>query len=92
MKATLGIVFLCLLSSLNAWAQNIKVTGVVTDKEGTLIGATVTVKGNSGTGTVTDLDGRYEINVPADGTLVYRISDIIRWKSPLKGRKSSMYR
>ena len=34
MKATLGIVFLCLLSSLNAWAQNIKVTGVVTDKEG----------------------------------------------------------
>lgn len=44
MKATLGIVFLCLLSSLNAWAQNIKVTGVVTDKEGTLIGATITVK------------------------------------------------
>ena len=87
MKATLGIVFLCLLSSLNAWAQNIKVTGVVTDKEGTLIGATVTVKGNSGTGTVTDLDGRYEINVPADGTLVYSYIGYNTVEKPVKGQK-----
>lgn len=71
MKATLGIVFLCLLSSINVWAQNIKVTGIVTDNEGALIGATVTIKGNATTGTVTDIDGRYEINVPSNGTLVY---------------------
>lgn len=42
------------------------VTGVVTDDEGeALIGVSILVEG-TGTGGVTDLDGTYSINVPAD--------------------------
>ena len=45
-------------------AQNIKVTGVVTDTEKLpVMGAAVMVSGTS-TGTATDLDGNFEIDVP----------------------------
>lgn len=50
-----------------------KVTGVVKDAKGEpMIGVSVMVKGNKSLGTVTDLDGRYTLNVP-DGkaTLVF---------------------
>ncbi|GJM34776.1 MAG: SusC/RagA family TonB-linked outer membrane protein [Saprospiraceae bacterium] len=57
----LGFVF-CLLA-LPATAQK-KVTGTVTDDLGTpLIGVTVTQKGTT-TGTLTNLDGLYELNLP----------------------------
>lgn len=48
------------------------VTGTVTDSEEnqSLIGVSITVKGTT-TGTVTDLDGRYSIDVPADAVLVF---------------------
>ena len=87
MKITLGIVFLCLLSTLNAWAQNIKVTGVVTDKEGPLVGATVIVKGNSKTGVVTNPDGHYEINVPTGGVLIYSCLGYNTVEKTVKGQK-----
>lgn len=46
------------------------VTGRITDEDGEpLIGASVQVKGTS-TGTVTDIDGNYSIDAPADATLV----------------------
>ena len=46
-------------------AQNIKVTGVVTDTEKLpVMGAAVMVSGTS-TGTATDLDGNFEIDVPS---------------------------
>ena len=48
-----------------------QVSGVVTDTDGeTLIGVNILVKGTS-TGTVTDFDGRYSLNAPSDGTLVF---------------------
>lgn len=53
-----------------AFAQNVKVTGVITDKEGPIIGATIVIKETS-TGTVTNLDGEYELDVPRGATLVY---------------------
>lgn len=43
------------------------VKGIVTDSNEPLIGATVIVKGTT-TGTVTDIDGSFEINVPSDAT------------------------
>ncbi len=43
------------------------VKGTVTDSNDPLIGATVLVKGTE-TGTVTDIDGSFELNVPADAT------------------------
>lgn len=54
-----------------ALAQKITVTGTVIDPEGEpLIGASVLVQGET-MGTATDLDGRYSLSVPADGTLVF---------------------
>ena len=52
-------------------AQVKAVTGVVKDASGeTIIGASVVVKGSK-VATITDVDGKYKLNVPADGkTLV----------------------
>ena len=51
--------------------SGITVTGVVTDQNGEpVIGANVVVKGNTQTGTITDFDGNFTLNVPANSTLV----------------------
>ena len=50
--------------------QNIKVSGQVVDPDGEpLIGATVRVKGAEN-GTMTDLDGNFQLDVPSNSTLV----------------------
>lgn len=50
--------------------QTIKVSGQVVDQDGeALIGATVKVK-NAQTGVITDFDGNFTIDAPANGTLV----------------------
>jgi TonB-linked SusC/RagA family outer membrane protein len=58
---------LCLLICfclLPATAQSIKIGGTVTDKEKSpLIGVSVLVKGSS-TGTTTDIDGKFQLDVP----------------------------
>ena len=57
--------------TVSAWAQNISVSGTVTDVNGEpIIGAYVLVQGTS-TGTSTDVDGNYQLNVPSNGTLVF---------------------
>ena len=48
--------------------QTKKISGTVTDAQGPIIGATVRVVGTK-IATVTDLDGRYTLNVPAGATL-----------------------
>ena len=50
--------------------QTIKVSGQVVDQEGEpLIGATIKVKGAQ-SGAITDFDGKFSIDAPANGTLV----------------------
>lgn len=62
---------LSLAVSLGAWAQQITVTGTVTDTEGgPLIGATV-LAGDSGHGASVDLDGNYTIKTNPQGTLTF---------------------
>ena len=68
--------FFTLLLSVLAFslsAQNITVKGVVTDDSGmTVIGATVIVESDATRGTVTDIDGNFELsNVPKDAKLVF---------------------
>ena len=49
--------------------QRKKITGVVTDQTGeTVIGANVSVKGTT-TGTITNIDGEFSLDVPEDGIL-----------------------
>lgn len=64
--------FLFLLSSFSAlMAQNIKVSGVVSDKQGvTLPGVNVVLKGTQ-KGEITDFDGNFQLDVPSDGVLTF---------------------
>lgn len=54
-----------LFSWQSAFAQQVGISGTVTDSKGeTLIGVSVSVKGST-TGTITDLDGKYSLSVPS---------------------------
>ena len=61
---------LCMmLASVAAFAQNVKVSGVVSDENGEpLMGAAVLVKGTT-TGTTTGLDGDFNLEYPQGATL-----------------------
>ena len=68
-------VFLTLLTgwvmTLSSFAQQIKVNGVVLDAQGEpIIGANILVKGTSN-GTITDLDGNFQLSADADAILVF---------------------
>lgn len=66
------MLLLLFLAGTSAAAQAQQtVTGIVTDTSGEpVIGATVAQKGTNSNGTITDLDGRFSLKVPANGTLV----------------------
>ncbi len=69
MRTVMLMLFAALTFNLSA--QTITVTGVVTDSTGEpIIGASVVEKGNTSTGTVTDLDGNFTLSVPSKATLV----------------------
>ena len=60
-----------LIFSVNANAQQVTVTGTVTDVNGPMVGATVIEKGNETNGVMTDVDGKYSIKVPASAEIVF---------------------
>ncbi|SFB36343.1 SusC/RagA family TonB-linked outer membrane protein [Algoriphagus aquimarinus] len=67
----LRVVLFLLLSVSYSWAQEAQVRGTVYDESGmALPGATILVKGTT-KGTTSDLDGKYSIAVPANGTLIF---------------------
>jgi TonB-linked SusC/RagA family outer membrane protein len=64
------VLFLSFLCSLNVHAQNKRVTGVVTDElDEPLAGVTIVVK-NSTRGVLTDVDGKFSIDVAPGNILV----------------------
>lgn len=62
------IFFLLCLFPLWIYAQNITVKGTVKDAFGPVIGASVVQKGTTN-GTMTDLNGGFTLNVPANSTI-----------------------
>lgn len=67
----LGLTFVAMIVPIYIQAQNVLVTGTVTSSDNSpLPGVNVLVKGTS-TGTVTDVDGKYSLDAPATGTLVF---------------------
>ena len=73
MRVKLLLFFICLsVSYLTAQTRTIR--GTVTEDNGEpIIGANVLVKGNTSIGTVTDIDGKFTLNVPADArTLIFK--------------------
>lgn len=65
-----SLALLCTVAVQAATMSDIRVSGTVVSEGEPLPGASVFVKGTKN-GTVTDIDGRYSISVPADGTLVF---------------------
>ena len=69
MKSKLFTCLALLLLSMSLMAQTKKVSGTVVDGVGPVAGVSVIEKGTQN-GAVTDLDGKYSINVPQGATLV----------------------
>lgn len=68
-RCVLGTLVFLLSSTLCTKAQNLSVSGTVTDDTGQpVIGASVKVPGSS-VGTITDMDGNFTISVPKDTKL-----------------------
>ena len=65
-----AILVLAGLSANFAFAQTRSISGTVVDSQNVpVIGASVMVVGDSRTGTITDLDGRFSLNVPAGSSI-----------------------
>ena len=65
--------------------QEKRVTGTVTSEGEPLPGVSVQLKGAS-SGTITDIDGNYSIEVPATGTLVFRFVGMRSVEQPVNNR------
>lgn len=65
--------------------DDLRVTGTVVSEGEPLPGASVFVKGTKN-GTVTDIDGRYAISVPSDGTLVFSFIGLQTQEHKVGGR------
>ena len=71
------LLVLLLFPFVSVFAQNMNISGVVIDNEGlTMPGVSVAVKGTT-TGTITDIDGKYNIEVPKGVCLYFLLWDIL---------------
>ncbi|MBO7640831.1 MAG: SusC/RagA family TonB-linked outer membrane protein, partial [Bacteroidales bacterium] len=76
-----------LLASVSTFAQNISISGTVTDLTGAALeGAAVIVDGTSN-GVITGADGRYSINAPSNAVLSVTYIGYIGQKIPVEGRR-----
>lgn len=72
MRHFLMTCILLLSCSMGTWAQNIVVTGVVTDaQKEPLIGVNVAVKDVPGLGAITDINGKYKISIEPYQRLIF---------------------
>ena len=80
--------FLMCITAFTVSAQNINVSGTVTDNTGlTVIGATIVVEGNFEKGTVTDIDGKYLLkDVPSNATLQFSYVGLQTKNVPVNGK------
>ena len=86
-KSFVMLILFCIGICTNVlWAQK-KVIGVVMDKDANqpLIGANVVEKGTTN-GTVTDLDGKYMLEVPENAVLEFSFLGMKTVEEPLNGR------
>ncbi|HWJ30160.1 MAG TPA: SusC/RagA family TonB-linked outer membrane protein, partial [Flavisolibacter sp.] len=60
----MALLLLCIFSFSLLFAQDRKISGIITDEKGPLSGATVSVK-NFGLATTTDASGHFSLNVPS---------------------------
>jgi len=64
MRLKFRILIFTLIYSTLTFSQNTTINGIVTDEKGeAIIGATIQIKGNAQSGTITDFDGKFKLNV-----------------------------
>ncbi|WP_163324720.1 SusC/RagA family TonB-linked outer membrane protein [Draconibacterium mangrovi] len=81
----LCLVFVVILLASSAWAQQ-TISGKVTDDAGeSLPGVAVVLQGTT-TGTVTDIDGHYSLQVPDGGTLLFSFVGMQSANETINGR------
>jgi TonB-linked SusC/RagA family outer membrane protein len=81
------LAMLCLVSGMNAgFAQTGQVTGTVTDGNGPLAGAVVSVAGSS-TVSITDVAGRYSISAVPDAMLEFSLMGFATQRISVEGRR-----
>lgn len=87
---TLAICMALILNvqSANAQKTTINVKGVVNDVMGPVIGASIVEKGNTGNGTITDMDGNFSLKVPGNGTIVISFIGYKTQEIPVNGKTS----
>ena len=84
----LGLLLFAIIMPLSVNAQNISVKGSVKDVNGEpLIGVNVLQAGTTN-GIITDFDGNFELNVPADASLTFSFIGYKTQTVAVKGRKS----
>ena len=70
-KLLISTVAAALIVSVQAFAQNITVKGVVSDENGDPVPSAAVLVAGTTKGTTTNLDGSYSIAVPSNGSLVF---------------------
>ncbi|HBX86991.1 MAG TPA: TonB-dependent receptor, partial [Marinilabiliaceae bacterium] len=82
------LVFLFFSIHFAAFAQNALVTGTVTDNTGDpLPGVNVVLTGTT-TGTITDINGKFSLDAPLDGTLSFNFIGFATQNINIDGRSS----
>lgn len=80
------VILLLLLSSVNTFAQNRLVKGLVQDENGIFIpGVSVVLKGTS-TGVNTDVDGNYSISISGNDVLAFSFIGYVSQEIAVQGR------
>ena len=83
-RLVLWVMFL--FATLTASAQQVKVTGTVTDPGGEpLVGVSVNANAS---GTITDIDGKYSIDVPSAGSITFSYVGFETIVEKVNGRKN----
>ena len=80
----LGLFLLMIPFALSA--QNIQVSGTVLDSNNEPLPGVNVVQTGTTNGTITDLDGKYSINVPSDATLTFSYIGFTNHVEPVNGR------
>ncbi|MDA3854085.1 MAG: TonB-dependent receptor, partial [Bacteroidales bacterium] len=89
MKRYISIIIMALFYTSGAFAQDeALISGIVTDSNGEpLIGANIVVKDKPGLGTITNIDGAYEIKAGSYNVLIFSYISFETQEIPIKNQK-----
>lgn len=87
MRKIFLILGMCFALISSAFAQQ-AITGTVIDEDGVGIPGVSIVQRGTSKGTITDIDGKYSLNVPGDAVLVFSFVGMKTVEEPVNGRST----